>query len=138
MSRVAKLLHFLKWELEEKRRKVSLLEGRRAEFEGNIERLEKDLAAEGEVALRSFEGASGYADFANSTRVRQAAIRQSIAVVDDELLAASAENAVAFQEWKRVEILHDRQVAEEKAEFLRREQMEMDELAQRRHRARQN
>lgn len=136
MSRVAKLLRFLKWDLEEKRRRVSLLERSRAEYEGKIEGLENNLHTEGEVAQRSFEVASAYADFADSTRVRQATIRQSIDALDDELGAARTENAMAFQEWKRVEILHERQLAEEKAELLRREQMEMDELAQRRHRRR--
>ena len=136
MSRVAKLLRFLKWELDEKHRKVSLLEGSRAECEGKIERLENNLLMEGGAARGSFEAASAYANFADSTRVRQAAIRQSIAALDNELAAARTENAIAFQEWKRVEILHKRHLAEEKAALLRREQMEMDELAQRRHRGR--
>lgn len=136
MNRIAKLFRFRKWELEEKRREVSLLEGRRAELEQEIVRLDENLLAEGEVARLSFEAASAFAGFAESTRVRQAAIGQSIAVLDDELAAARIENAVAFQEWKRVEIIHDRRMAEEKATLVRREQSEMDELAQRRHRGR--
>ncbi len=134
MSRLATLFRLRKWELEEKRREVSLLEGRRAELEREIERLGENLAVEGEAALVSFEAASAFAGFADATRMRQAAIRQSIAVLDDELVAARTENAVAFQEWKRVEIIYDRRTAEEKAALLRREQLEMDELAQRRHR----
>ena len=135
MSRLAKLLRLRKWELDETRRGVALLEGRRAELEGAVDELAEGLLAEAELAKASLEGASTYVRFADAVRVRQAALRESIGTLDDELEAARTANAAAFREWKRVEILHDRRTSEERVEQSQREQSELEEHARNRRRA---
>ena len=87
------------------------------------------------MASGSFEAASAFANFAQSIRHRQAAIRRSISELEAELEAAREANVAAFREWKRVDVLRARQMAEEAAARSRREQMDLDELALRRHRS---
>ncbi len=136
MSRLTKLLRLRKWELDETRRGVALLEGRRVELEETIDKLAKDLLAEAEIAKESLEGAAAYTAFIEAVRQKQAALRVSIGALDNELEAARAVNAVAFREWKSVEILHDRQTSQEQVEQSRRDQLEIEELARNRRGAR--
>ncbi len=132
MSRLAKLVRLRKSELDEARRVVSTVEAQRAEIERSIQQLDDDLAAEAALAGQTVETAAAYARFADATRARQEAGRQSIARLDEELDAHRAVVAAAFSEWKRIELLEQQRLQEAQVERARQEQAAMDEIAQQR------
>ena len=133
MNRLKKLVQLRKWELDEARRGVTLLEAQRAGLEHSIEKLEQDLAAEAALAGETFDNAAAYTRFADATRARQDKIRASMGRLDQEIDAQRGVVGTAFSEWKRVELLHDRQLQAERSDLARREQAELDELGRQRH-----
>ncbi len=134
MSRLAALVRLRRWEIDEKRRALAALAGLKAKLEMDLAALAAELKAEQATAAQAAEVSFAYAGFASSIRRREAKVGESIASVDARLDAAQSEVTDAFQELKRVEIAHDRQVAEVRAAQDRREQAESDEIAQRQHR----
>jgi flagellar protein FliJ len=72
-----------------------------------------------------------YPTYARAARVRRENIVNSANELKGQLDAAKGELELAFEEMKKVEILNDREVAAERAEENRRDQIEMDRIGSR-------
>jgi len=128
MKGLPTLIRVHQWELEEKRRHLSELEGMRDEFIRELQRLEESLLENQKVAAYSPEVASTYGHYANQVIERRAVINQSI--MESQFAVDEAHDVVhaAFQEVKKYETAQERIEARLLKEENQREQVELDEL----------
>jgi len=129
------LLRLKRFQVDEKRRKLSQIETMVAEFERMATELDREIASE--------EARAGIADrthFANPTYARAALQRrdnliQSADEMRGQLEAARLELEEAFEDLKKFEILDDREQLKERVAEAVREQSEMDRIGLRMARA---
>jgi flagellar export protein FliJ len=127
MKNLDSVIRLHQWQLDEKRQKVSELERLATRFRAEIEQLETRLKHEQEVAARSTEAATGYGNYALAVVARRDKLNQSLAGLEDEMVQAVEDVAVAFQEFKKFDLIRTRD--REKADLKRKRTQEraMDE-----------
>ena len=118
MKNLDTLIRLHQWQLDEKRQKVAELERLATRFRTEIEQLETRLKQEQEVAARSPEAASGYGNYAVAVVARRDKLHQSLSGLEDEMVKAVEEVAVAFQKFKKFDLIRARD--REKAELKKK------------------
>lgn len=124
------LVRLKKFQVDEKRRQVAQIETMLAEFERMMQDLDREVKSEQERTGITDPGHYAYSTYAKAAQVRRENITASAEELKAQLDGAKAALADAFEELKKVEILEDRSERRERDHVSRREQMEMDNLAQ--------
>jgi flagellar FliJ protein len=134
MSQYDQLVRLREWELDEKRRALAEVQ---AEVDALIHKrqaLEDEVEREKGIASTSLEASISYNAFANSVILRREAIAAEIEGRQEAVDEASRLMLEAFQELRKAEIVRDEYDAQERLKETRREQSELDEIAQTLHR----
>ncbi|HYM30952.1 MAG TPA: flagellar FliJ family protein [Candidatus Cybelea sp.] len=128
MKAMHTLIRLYRRQLDDKRRNLNDLERMKAEFEGQVRRLDEEIAAEQKCA-DSEETRFAYGTYAEAAARRRITLAKSIGDLDSQIKAAREEVAVAFQEVKKFEILHDQRQRRTRQQAERREQIAQDETS---------
>ena len=129
MKGIATLIRLHQWRLDQKRRELSTLERVKADFVSQLEKLERDLVVEQQVAAGSESGMFAYASYAVGVVSRRENLNKSIEEIDQQITSKHAEVTIAFHEVKRYEIAQREAERRREAELARKEQMDLDEVA---------
>ena len=102
------VIRLKRFEVEEKRRKVTEIESMIGEFNTMATDLDRQIAAEQERAGVSDVNHYNYPTFAKAAMVRRDNLAASVAGLEAKLAAARADLEEALEELKKVELLHGR------------------------------
>ena len=127
------LIRYRKWQVDEQRRKLGDLYAVAEDLERQAEQLEIRLAVEQDESSRSKDAAFIYPAFAQQMINRRDNIRKSRQEIEVEIVSSKEVLTSMFQELKKIEILEQRRVDDERADELRRDGQQLDELAINRH-----
>lgn len=130
------LIRLKKFQVDEKRRRVSQIETMIAEFERMARDLEREIATEQERAGISDPSHYAYPTYAKAAIQRRENLARSADELRGQLDEAREALAESFDELKKVELLDERDQARERAEEAAREQAELDNIGQMRSHAR--
>ena len=122
------LIRLKRFQVDEKRRQVAQIEQMVAEFERMATDLDREIKAEEGRAGITDTAHFAYPTYARAAMVRRDNLRGSANDLKVKLDAAQAALAEAFEDLKKVEILEDRERANERAVEAQREQAEMDRI----------
>jgi flagellar FliJ protein len=123
------LIRLKKFQVDEKRRQVSQLEGMIAEFERMANELDQQIQSEQQKAGIHDVAHFAYPTFAKAAMVRKDNLLASAEGLKGQLEAARAALSEAFDELKKIELLDERDREAEKSLNAVREQAELDETA---------
>jgi flagellar export protein FliJ len=123
------LIRLQKWHVDGIRRKLSELEGMRAEFESRRAELEATVADERRFGESSPIGSFAYPTFARAMNERSARLEESIRGIEREIQSTKDALTDAYSELKKAELLEEQRVERERVAGERREQDELDEIA---------
>ena len=122
------LLRLKRFQVDEKRRRVSQIEMMIAEFHRMASDLDREIQSEEARAGISDPAHFAYPTYAKAALVRRDNLRQSADNLKGQLDEAKAELQEAFEDMKKVEILDDRERANERAADAARDQAMMDSI----------
>lgn len=125
------LLKFKRFQVEEKRRRVTQIEAMIAEFGRMAGDLDREIEGEEKRAGIADPTHFAYPTYAKAARTRRDNLVNSAAELKDQLEDAKNILEIAFEDLKKVEVLDDRERAAERAEAVMRQQMETDRTAAR-------
>lgn len=125
------LIKLRRFEVDEKRQKVADIEMIIAEFQRMSDDLERQVQIEQERAGVSDVNHYAYPTYAKAALQRRENLMASIADLEDNLKAAQDELTSAYEELKKVEMLEERNVADERSNREKLEQTQLDEFAAR-------
>ena len=125
------LIRLKRFHVDEKRRRVTQIEGMIAEFKRMAGDLDREIENEERRAGLSDPAHFAYPTYAKAARVRRDNLANSADELNGQLDDAKNALTEAFEELKKVEILDDRERAAERAEMALRDQMETDRIAAR-------
>lgn len=134
MSQYDQLVRLRDWQMDEKRRALSEVQAEVDALIRKREALEEEVESEKQIASTSIEASMSYNAFANSVILRRERIAEEIAERQEAVDEANQEMLEAFQELRKAEIVRDEFDAKERLKESRREQIELDEIAQALHR----
>jgi flagellar export protein FliJ len=134
VSQYDQLVRLRDWQLDEKRRALSEVQAEVDALIRKREALEEEVESEKQIAATSIEASMSYNAFANSVILRRERIAEEIAERQEAVDEANQEMLEAFQELRKAEIVRDEFDAKERLKEARREQIELDEIAQALHR----
>ncbi|WP_375454998.1 flagellar export protein FliJ [uncultured Methylobacterium sp.] len=120
------LIRLRRFQLDEKRRRVTQIEMMMADFQRMAMELDREVAHEEARAGISDTGHFAYPTYARAAATRRDNMRQSAIALEGQLSEAKAELGEAFEDLKKVEILDDRERSAERAAEAVREQAAMD------------
>lgn len=123
------LIRLLRFEVDEKRQKVSDIEAMVADFERMATDLERQIEVEQERAGVSDVNHYAYPTFAKAAIQRRDNLKASVDDLQGQLGAARDELSESFEELKKIEMAEERNVARERKARDDAEQAEMDNLA---------
>src|SRR3546814_668402 len=103
----ASLIRLHQWQLDEKRRALAELQTLADRLEGEIQRLDAEIAAEREVAERDPGSSPGFGLYVKSALNRRERLKQSVRQVETQIAAAREEIAEAFQDLKKFELAQE-------------------------------
>ncbi|GJD95228.1 hypothetical protein OCOJLMKI_2439 [Methylobacterium iners] len=129
------LIRLRRFQVDEKRRRVTQIEMMMADFQRMASELDREVAHEESRAGISDPAHFAYPTYARAAAVRRDNMRQSAAALDGQLSEAKAELGEAFEELKKVEILEDRERSAERAVEAARDQAAVDAIGLSRARA---
>lgn len=129
------LIRLRRFQVDEKRRRVTQIEMMMADFNRMVVELDREVAHEESRAGISDPAHFAYPTYARAAATRRDNMRQSAVALEGQLAEAKAELGEAFEELKKVEILEDRERSAERALAGAREQAEMDAIGLNRARA---
>jgi len=122
------LLRLKRFQVDEKRRKVAQIEAMIAEFKRMATDLDREIAQEESRAGISDRAHFAYPTYARAALQRRDNLLQSAEDLGRQLDEALAELEEAFEEFKKFEILDDREQIKERAIEAVREQAELDRI----------
>jgi flagellar FliJ protein len=122
------LIRLKRFQLDEKRKRVSQIEGMIAEFARMAGDLEREVAAEEHRAGISDLAHFAYPTYAKAARTRRENLIRSADELKTQLEDAQAELGEAFEALKKVEILENRERGAERVAESAREQAVMNDL----------
>src|SRR6218665_1808701 len=122
------LLRLKRFQVDEKRRRVSQIEMMIADFHRMASDLDREIQSEESRAGTTGPGLFPYPPYAKAARGRRDNLRQSADNLQGQLDEAKAELQEAFEDMKKVEILDDRERATERAAEAARDQAMMDSI----------
>ena len=134
MSQYDQLVRLRDWELDEKRRELAEVQAAVAALIQKREALEEEMQSEKDIASTSYEALVSYNAFANSVILRREKINAEIGERREAVGAANEKMLIAFQELSKAEIVRDELDAQERLKEARREQTDLNEIAQTLHR----
>ena len=102
------VIRLKRFEVEEKRRKVTEIESMIGDFNAMAVDLDRQIAAEQERAGVSDVNHYAYPTFAKAAKVRRDNLAASVGGLEAKLAAARADLEEALEELKKVELLHGR------------------------------
>jgi len=129
------LLRLKRFQVDEKRRKLSQIETMVAEFERMATELDREIASEEARAGIADRTHFAYPTYARAALQRRDNLIQSADEMRVQLEAARLELEEAFEDLKKFEILDDREQLKERVAEAVREQSEMDRIGLRMARA---
>lgn len=129
------LIRLRRFQVDEKRRRVTQIEMMMADFNRMAAELDREVSHEEARAGISDPAHFAYPTYARAAAGRRDNMRQSAVALEGQLAEAKAELGEAFEELKKVEILEDRERTAERAMAGAREQAEMDAIGLARARA---
>lgn len=122
------LLRLKRFQVDEKRRRVSQIEMMIAEFHRMAGDLDREIQNEESRAGITDPAHFAYPTYAKAALGRRDNLRQSADNLQGQLEEAKGELQEAFEEMKKVEILEDRERATERAADAARDQAMMDSI----------
>jgi flagellar protein FliJ len=128
MKSRATLLRLKRFQVDEKRRRVTQIETMIAEFERMAVDLTREITSEEERAGISDPSHFAYPTYAKAAMQRRDNLRHSADELRTQLDDAQADLQEAFEDLKKVEILEDREQARERTAETARDQAEMDHI----------
>ena len=120
------LIRLRRFQVDEKRRRVTQIEMMMADFQRMAVELAREVAVEEARAGITDVGHFAYPTYARAAATRRENMLQSAQALEGQLAEAKAELGEAFEELKKVEILDDRERSAERAAENAREQAAMD------------
>jgi len=122
------LLRLKRFQVDEKRRRVSQIEMMISEFNRMATDLDREIQNEETRAGISDPAHFAYPTYAKAALGRRDNLRQSADNLQGQLDEAKGELQEAFEDMKKVEILDDRERASERAAEAARDQVMMDSI----------
>ena len=122
------LIRLKKFQVDEKRRRVTQIEGMIADFQRMSAELEREIQTEQDRAGINDPTHFAYPTYAKASNQRKDNLKRSIEELRVQLDDAKAALSEAFEELKKVELLDERDQARERADMDAREQMELDSI----------
>ena len=122
------LIRLKKFQVDEKRRKLSQIEGMIAEFERIATELEREIKTEQDRAGIHDPAHFAYPTYAKAAIQRRENLKRSADELKGQLNDAKDALAEAFDELKKVELLDERDQARERADALALEQAELNAI----------
>jgi len=116
------LIRLKRFQVDEKRRKVTQIESMIAEFERIATDLDREIKAEQDRSGIHDPAHFAYPTYAKAAMQRRENLKRSVADLKLQLDDAKATLAEAFEEMKKVELLDERDQMRERAEEEAREQ----------------
>jgi flagellar protein FliJ len=120
------LIRLRRFQVDEKRRRVTQIEMMMADFQRMAVELDREVAVEEARAGITDVGHFAYPTYARAAATRRDNMIQSAQALEGQLAEAKAELGEAFEELKKVEILNDRERTAERAADAARDQAAMD------------
>lgn len=128
MSGLDQLLRLQKWNLDEKRRQAADLEALIQRLQGDIARLDAEVAREIEAARNDLEASRVLPPYRAVMATRRERLEQSVADVTLELERVREEIAETFADIKKTEQAIQLRLERRRQEQARREQIASDEM----------
>jgi flagellar protein FliJ len=122
------LIRLKKFQVDEKRRRVSQIEGMIADFQRMTTELDREIQTEQERAGINDPTHFAYPTYAKAAIQRRENLTRSADELRIQLGDAKSALSEAFEELKKVELLDERDQAREKAEECAREQADLDSI----------
>jgi flagellar FliJ protein len=122
------LIRLKKFQVDEKRRKVSQIEAMIADFDRMAVDLEREITTEQERAGIHDPAHFAYPTYAKAAMVRRDNLKRSADELKGQLEDARNALAEAFEELKKIELLGERDQMRERASENAREQAELDNI----------
>lgn len=122
------LVRLKRFQVDEKRRRVTQIESMIADFERMASDLGREIATEEQKAGISDTAHFAYPTYAKAAATRRDNLRRSAQDLHSQLDEAKAELGEAFEELKKVEILEDRERSAERAQDNARDQAAMNQI----------
>ena len=122
------LIRLKKFQIEERRWRVSQIEGMIADFQRISADLEREIVSEQERAGINDPSHFAYPTYAKAAIQRRENLLRSAEELCSQLDDAKALLAEACEELKRVELLDERDQARERADENTREQADLDDI----------
>ncbi|MGH1351039.1 MAG: flagellar export protein FliJ [Methyloligellaceae bacterium] len=123
------LIKLRRFEVDEKRQKVADIEVMISEFMRMLDDLDRQIKIEQERAGVSDINHYAYPTFAKAAMQRKDNLASSIDDLQNSLENAKDELANSYEELKKIEMLEERGIAEERDKRDKREQIQLDEFA---------
>lgn len=123
------LVRLARFKVEELQKQMATLDAARADLERQVSSLEASVPEEQIAANASKDGFVAYGSYAQAVIRRKQNLRASIDEVDGQASALRADLEAAFQELKKFELLEERRRAAIAAKRAKREQDELDDVA---------
>jgi flagellar export protein FliJ len=134
VSGLDQMLRLQKWSLDEKRRQATDLEALIDRLQGDIRRLDDDVAQETETARNDIQLQRALPDYRKMMAERRARIEKSIADLTAELEKLREQIMEAFADLKKTEQTIQNRQQRQRAQQRRREQTQADEMGLAMHR----
>ena len=125
MKGLANLIRIHEWALDEKRRKVSDLESLAERLRNELSQIEMEIKSEQSVASTNPSVSSAYGAYAAAAISRREKLRQSLLALEGEIVLAVEQVAAAFREFKKLDLIRER---DRNAEDERRKRVQGAEL----------
>jgi flagellar protein FliJ len=122
------LIRLRKFQVDEKRRRTAQIESMIAEFDRMSVDLEREIKTEQDRAGINDPAHFAYPTYAKAATQRRENLRRSIDDLKVQLDDAKAQLGEAFEELKKVELLNERDQANERAAENAVEQRELDSI----------
>jgi flagellar protein FliJ len=127
------MIRLSKFQLDEKKRKLSELRDLMQQVQHSLEMIEAEHRQEQDSVARADDAqqldmARAYADYRAAASERKANLLRSIAEIEEEIQRISDDISEAFQELKRYEITQETRALSTRKTAARREQAALDEF----------
>lgn len=122
------LIRLRKFQVDEKRRRTVQIETMIADFERMCADLDREIKSEQDKTGIHDPAHFAYPTYAKAAKQRRENLQRSADDLRVQLDEAKAELAEAFEELKKVELLNERDMANERAEENAQEQRELDTI----------
>ena len=128
MSVIEKLIRFLKFDLDERRRYLRELEEQKANIQEAIDAIDQEVQYEQAFSRGEANFAPYYGGYATRTKARREALVDELSKVQETVEEARETVVQAFEELKKYEITKDQQDHRAYLEEERQIQIELDEI----------